>query len=421
MQWLEDLRTYKGVYDPDVNIDPDNSHVYPKITRAKVNIVLSRLHEMLFPEVDRNFEILRTPEPSIPKPIVNEIIKSIIKQDEQTGQYIMPTSEQIERAIKDFSDVTAKKMESVIDDQLKEMVYPEETKKVLRSGLIYGTGVMEGPLATQKSKRKWEYNQEINEYEEKIEFQDAPLMEFTRIWDWYPDMSVSELQYCGGYFKRGMFLKSDLRKLAKRKDFYGDIIFQYLTDHPDGDYVPEAWELDLQQLEVEAGTDDKTVKVTTSTSGGESISRSTYRQQGKRYEILQFWGFIDGADLAACGVTNLDGTEIDVKLEYAANIWMLGKQVIKAILFDGALNHYKVFYYEKDETSIFGEGLCRIMRHSQIGIASAARMVLDNGACVSGPQVEINWDLMHPGTDLNSFYPRKLWFRQGRGDRKSVV
>jgi hypothetical protein len=29
--------------------------------------------------------------------------------------------------------------------------------------------------------------------------------------------------------------------------------------------------------------------------------------------------------------------------------------------------------------------------------------------------VEINLDLMVPGTDVNSFYPRKLWFREGRG------
>ena len=55
------------------------------------------------------------------------------------------------------------------------------------------------------------------------------------------------------------------------------------------------------------------------------------------------------------------------------------------------------------------------MRHSQIAISSAARMMLDNAACVAGPQVEVNWQLMHEGTDLNSFYPRKIWYRDGRG------
>jgi hypothetical protein len=96
-------------------------------------------------------------------------------------------------------------------------------------------------------------------------------------------------------------------------------------------------------------------------------------------------------------------------------VWLLGNVPVKATLFEGALDQYKVFYYEKDETSLFGEGLARVMRHSQIAIAAAARMVLDNAACVAGPQVEVNWSLMTPDTDINSFYPRKLWYREGKG------
>ena len=57
LEWLESIRQYKGLYDPDVRIEAGNSRVYPKITRSKINIVLSRLHEMLFPETDKNWEI----------------------------------------------------------------------------------------------------------------------------------------------------------------------------------------------------------------------------------------------------------------------------------------------------------------------------------------------------------------------------
>jgi hypothetical protein len=42
-------------------------------------------------------------------------------------------------------------------------------------------------------------------------------------------------------------------------------------------------------------------------------------------------------------------------------------------------------------------------------------MVLDNGACVAGPQVEANISLLTPDTDYNSFYPRKIWYREGKG------
>jgi len=55
------------------------------------------------------------------------------------------------------------------------------------------------------------------------------------------------------------------------------------------------------------------------------------------------------------------------------------------------------------------------MRHSAIAIAAGARMVLDNGSCVAGPMLEENWSLLTPGQDLDSFYPRKIFYREGRG------
>lgn len=431
LQWLEDLRAYKGVYDPDVRIDPDNSHVYPKLTRSKVNIVLSRLHEMLFPDQDRNWELAPTPEPVIQAALVFQIAQQITQPppiDEATGQVqidpqtgfpmqpIPPTREQLNEAIKDFAKQTAALMQSEIDDQLTEMDYPEVAKKVLRSGLLYGTGILAGPLVNRRQKRRWQPDDQTNTYIEKIEDQDVPYMEFTRIWDWYPDMTVAEFSQAQGFWQRSILTKHDLRKLMKRPDFDKDIIRRYLQERPDGDYVPEPFEVDLQALEVDAATQSSSeAGGTTILSSGTTTTQSSYRQHGKRYEAIQYWGYVDGSDLAACGILNPDGSEIDVDLEYAANVWLIGKAPVKVMLYDGALTHYKVFYYEKDETSIFGEGLARVMRHSQIAISSAARMMLDNAACVAGPQVEVNWQLMHEGTDLNSFYPRKIWYRDGRG------
>jgi hypothetical protein len=430
LQWLEDLRAYKGLYDPSVRIDPDNSHVYPKLTRSKVNIVLSRLHEMLFPDQDRNWELSPTPEPVIQAAIVFQIAQQITQPppiDPQTGQVqidpqtgypmqpIPPTREQLNEAIKDFAKQTAMKMQSEIDDQLTEMDYPELAKKVLRSGLQYGTGILAGPLVSKRQKRRWQPDEQTNTYTEKIEDQDVPYMEFTRIWDWYPDMSVDDAAQAQGFYQRAILTKHDLRKLMKRPDFDKAIIRQILQERPDGDYVPEPFEVDLQAIEVEAGMQGASETQTAVLASDSTTTRSSYRQTGKRYEAIQYWGYVDGSDLAACGVLNPDGSEIDVDLEYAVNIWLINKQPVKVMLFDGALDHYKIFYYEKDETSIFGEGLARVMRHSQIAVSSAARMMLDNGACVSGPQVEVNWQLMHEGTDLNSFYPRKIWYRDGRG------
>lgn len=408
LEWLEDLRQHKGIYGPDVKIEANNSKVYPKITRSKVNIVLSRLHDLLFPDSrEPNWEIDPTPEPHIKKEIATQIALSLVKPDEQ-GVPKIPTVEELQLAVKKFAKETCAKMANVIDDQLTETKYPVEVAKpVLKSGLQFGTGVAKGPLVNKRKVGKF---REVNgEYERQEYEEEMPFFEFVRLWDWYPDMSVADLEKMEGSFQRHVMTKHDLRQLAKREDFIAEMINLHLTENPSGDYVPESWETDLQQIEIEASQQTTATLFASSTT---EDKRSIYQQMGKKYEVLEFWGYVDGSDLQACGAT-VD----DVSLEYGANVWVLGKKPIKAVLFDAALKQYKVFYFEKDETSIFGDGLPRVMRHSQAAIAAASRMVLDNGACVAGPNVEVNIDMLDDMSvkDAASFYPRKIWFRGGRG------
>ena len=425
LQWLEDLRAYKGIYDPDVILAPDASKVYPKITRSKINIVLSRLHEMLFPETDKNFEITRTPDPKVSPQVVQQIVMGMMQEEQgeeenpameqgMMGQQQMPSPTDVRLAINKYAEDACTEMSKVIDDQLIEMDYAEETKKVLRSGLMYGMGIMKGPMINARSKHIWAPDSN-GEFKEAMEQEEVPYFENVRIWDWYPDMSVTELEMMEGSFQRHLMTKHDLRQLLDREDYYADIITRYLEDHPSGDYTPKNWEVDLQTIEVQAGAGRSGQYVansgtTETASTFNSQSRTSNRQTGKKYQVLEYWGYVDGSDLEACGVNIPDAT-----LEYACNVWLLGNEPIKAVLFDGALDKYKIFYYEKDETSLAGEGLARVMRHSQLAIAAGARMVLDNGSICAGPQVEINWSLLTPGTDSNSIYPRKIWYREGRG------
>jgi len=391
LEWLADLRAYKGIYGSSVVLKEEQSKVYPKITRSKVIVALSRIHELLFPAKDRNWEITPTPDPSVSPQKFEEIVLELLQEKSQNGEEQVITEKEVRLAIEKKCKEACKAMAKVIDDQLIEMNYSEEAKKVIKSGLIYGTGIIKGPLIKTKNRHIWKPTDgQINKFMEVIEEYEVPYFEFVRIWDWYPDMSVTEQSQMDGCFERYLMNKYDLRKLAERGDFYGNIILDFLESNPNGNNVQKQWEVELQQIE------SKTTGTVASTAG--------------KYEVLSFWGFVDGKTLADCGL------EIeDPKMEYSCNVWLLGSRPIKIILFDDAIGHYTLFYYEKDETSIFGEGIPRIMKHSQDAISAAARMTLDNAACVSGPQVEVNWSLLTPGTDYTAFYPRKIWFREGRG------
>ena len=300
LEWMESLRQYKGLYDPEVRIDPNNSKVYPKITRSKVNIVLSRLHEMLFPELERNWEIFPPPEPRVPKEVVMQIVQSMIKIDPQTGkpqvdeqgQLVLPSVDQIKVAVDKYADEACGKMSNVIDDQLHEMDYSEETKKILKSGLLYGPGLAKGPLITHREKRKWVADVATGEFKEDINSEELPFFESTRLWDWYGDMSVVDMDKIEGSYERNIMNKHDLRNLMKRKDFYYDIIEEVLKESPNGDYVPEPWEIELQVIEVEAGVGRRTGVSSTAVTGTYDAGDmgATNRRIGKKYEVLEFWG-----------------------------------------------------------------------------------------------------------------------------------
>jgi hypothetical protein len=77
---------------------------------------------------------------------------------------------------------------------------------------------------------------------------------------------------------------------------------------------------------------------------------------------------------------------------FFSNVWMLPNgEIIKAVLqpINGVTWPYHLYYFDKDETSIFGEGLSAIMRDDQDMLNAAVRMMLDNGALTAGPMVEI--------------------------------
>jgi len=114
------------------------------------------------------------------------------------------------------------------------------------------------------------------------------------------------------------------------------------------------------------------------------------------------------------------GIEIDedqVGLEVAVNIWMIGDIVIKAMLspIEGVVFPYHFYYYDKDDTSIWGEGIPTVMRHPQKLFNAGVRAMLDNAAIAAGPIIEANVDLLDMDEDPRDVYPFRVYLREGQG------
>lgn len=396
-EWIESLRQHNGAYDPEVEnkLDKNRSRVYPKVTRSKNVSVEARLHDFCFPDTGRAWGMSPSPystiSPEAMQVVFNRLLQMKIQQQVPPEQMGI-TDEEIEKAIAVYAKSAAGKMEVQIDDQLTETKWVQKAKEVMRSGIYLGTGIMKNPMVSMKTETGWKidpnqpypilYNKEVP----------TPYLEFVRVWDIYPDMSVVNFSDAEGIFERHVMTKHDLRGLAKRPDFRRDKILEYLTANPEGDTTFKSWELQLQELSTELG----------------------HFKRGRKYEVLEYWGYVDASDLEEVGVTvseDMKGVELE------ANVWTLGNVVIKAVLNPMPKGNpvYSVFYYEKDDSSIFGRSLAKIMRDAQETICSAARMMLDNAAITVGDQLEINVDLMDDDQDYDNIHPFKLWFRKGRG------
>jgi hypothetical protein len=75
---------------------------------------------------------------------------------------------------------------------------------------------------------------------------------------------------------------------------------------------------------------------------------------------------------------------------------------------------YYVYYFDKDETSIYGEGIAAIMRDPQRLVNASIRAMIDNAAHCAGPQYEVNVDLLADGEDPSDIGAFKVWLRTGR-------
>ena len=397
-KWVDALRQYKGVYSPDVlsRINKHRAKAYIRITRAKVRTIDSRLSDLLFPaNGDKNWSIEPTPIPEFSDSKMAAIIQL---WKEESGQDA--TRETLELLMGEEAKKQARKMSKVIEDQLIELKYREIMRNVIHSGNVYGTGVLKGPLVAITENHQY-YKQVDKNGKKTWALQEhdiiTPFIEYVRIWDIYPDMSSENLDDCRYIVQRRKMDKHEIIGLSKRSDFDSEVILKYLEEFPDGDYQKMGFETELSSL-------------------GDIIeAQDAAGSNSKKYEVLEFWGYVDAHDLEAHGVEI--PFEKKSQIELMANLWVMGDHVIKATLspVEGIKWPYFFYYYDKDETSLFGEGIPSIMKDIQDLVNSSFRAMLDNAAISAGPQVEVNLDLLSEDEDPRDFYPFKVWLRTGEG------
>ncbi len=409
LQWLRNLRQYKAIYDPEVNIPAGMSRVYPKDTHTKIVGWTAKMMEMMFPAQEKNWSLTPTPFPNISETDLSNIISTLEAQQqaiaaqppaegEAPAVYQPPTSAMIEKAIQEFAQQRSDRMALECDDQLADAStdYPELCKRTIRRGGIYGFGVVEGPQIKFQMERVFEPDA-TGRFVASSKKVPRPYYTVLKAWDVYPDLSAQRWDEQEGLFTRRAMSRHALRDLAKDPYFFGDVITDYLKEHTTGNYKARSFEAELNAI-----------KVTDQTTATTDV---------RRFEVIRWFGFIAATDLKEIGVdvpATAEGKDI------LADVWMLGEMIIKADMApfgDKVSDMFHAFIPEEDEDGpLTGTAKVEVLRDSQLKICAIDRAIMDNMADSASSIKEVNDDLIDSSKRVGKIYGGMTIHRQGDGN-----
>jgi hypothetical protein len=414
-KWLRNLRQYLGVYDPEIEnqLSVNRSRAYPRLTRVKCISVLSRVMNLMFPGNERNWELQASPNADMSSEDVMEAVARLQQNQPQPsapsfstgpGQGPQITQEMVQQAVNGLAQERAEMLSRLIDDQLQELGgdqtldYIALNRKVVQSGIKYGVGVLMGPFVREQRNASWGVDPMTGAPAPQVSVRYKPQFEFLSVWDFYPDLSGKTLNDMDGYFRRLVMTRAQVRRLANRSDFFGGIIKNYLKMNPQGNYKAQAFEQELRGMGTKANVNDQKV-------------------EGNKYEIIVWHGPVSGRELQQAGA---DVPEDKLADDIDAEVWMIGNCVIKADInpwrkIGADVKTIHAFVFDEDDSSPIGNGLPNVVRDSQMSVAAATRMLLDNAGIVCGPNLELNTDLLRLDQDLTSVHAYKMWYREGTG------
>ena len=364
---------------------PHRSTVFIGMTRQKTNAAEARLADILLPTDDRNWGIQPTPDPEL-----MGMSKDNKAAMDQQGQPVMGENGQparvrdVVKAVLEMANKKAIAMQTEIEDQLVECDYNSELRKVIHDAAVLGTGVIKGPIVTNRTRKAWQpvtdsTGQTIHQIEMVQEISPASFRVDPRnVW---PDPGCGENIHNGkGIYEREQITAKQIRDLAKQPGFMKAQLRRVLEEGPKQSAT-------LRELTDEDQRD---------------MARLTY-------EMWTYWGEVDHEDLESAGVNMGEKDELRA---ISACVVMINNTVVKAFLnpLEGGDIPYDFYVWEKIAGTMWGYGIPYLMRSQQKVLNAAWRQMMDNAGVSSGPQIVIKPGAIQPADKQWQLSARKIWY-----------
>ena len=426
-RWLRAYRNYRGLYGNDMQFtESEKSKVFVKITKTKVMAAYGQIIEVLFssgkfplgidptiiPEDIAEYAHVSKSEQPTQKPEVqspygfpgdgNELepgstfdsILGGLKKEYEGAEFTEgPSTDSRAEPQINPAEISAKNMERLIHDQLGESSATSVFRHSLFEMALLGTGIVKGPFSYDKISHKWEKDEETVEslYTPKSKL--VPKIEAVSCWDFYPDPDAVTMEDADYVIERHNYTKTQVRDLMNRPFFRENAVRESLSMGPN--YEARGYESSL-------------------------LDRETTDEFDKnRYEILEFWGYLDKklAEQAGLEITE-DMDELD---EVSVNCWVCNGKILRLVInpFTPARLPYMVCPYEINPYQFFGVGIPENMDDAQTIMNGHARMAIDNLALAGNLVFDVDETMLVPGQDMKVF-PGKIFRRQSGQPGQSI-
>lgn len=369
---------------------PTRSTIFIGLTRAKANAAEARLADILLPTDDRNWGIQPTPLPHLVHGLLNEK-QAVHPQNgpmvDQQGNPIQV--KQIAAQVHQLAAAAAEAMQTEIEEQLNISDFNGEERKMLHDTVVLGTGVLKGPIVTNRVRKAWRQGEDATGkpfYEMQFMQELSPASFRVDPRNIIPDPSCGDNHRDGeGLFERDVMTGKRVRALGKQPGYNKDQLRKVLREGPKRSATFE--------MPQEGPEKDREVS-----------------QLNKTFEVWEYWGEIDREDAIAAGV-QLDDEDDELE-SVSVCVIMINETVVKAFLnpLDDGDIPYDFYQWEKVTGSVWGYGVAYIMRAQQKVINTSWRQLMDNLGVTAGPQIVVKRRQITPADQVWDIHSRKIWY-----------
>lgn len=358
-EWIKSGNLYNAPLVNSSPTQPDdpfsekgkNSRPTPNIVRTKCDTAVATSYSMQFAAGDKNWDMFPPANNTSP-----EVSQSCIL------------------------------MEKEIQAQLDACSYPAHARRAMEDRVIYGSGILKGPVNT--GKRKVQYVNEAGVWVSRPITDYTPDIVHVTPWRFYPDMSVVEFKDVEDVIETHSMSPIELSTYKDHPGFEGDVIKAILADE---DLTPEACNTSITKLKEDVW------------------NLNPYFFKKKKYVVLEYHGPVTYDELNAMGIEPAYENETS---EFFGEVWVCAGKVIRMEI-ENIEGFYETPYalsiWKRDPGSVFGFGHPLLLADPQRVITQAYHMILDNAALTSGPQVAMYKKYIQPVDGTWTLHPGKVW------------